>query len=120
MKKTYSGVLEYPGYHGTPSCCQIDLWREGEKAIVMMTKIAENTGTSITNRSEVIAEHVAFQHLLFGAKTTWIEHYGPMSYHGGRRKDTYAQVIYDWSSGAPVHPEWFPLSKDHVYALVSA
>ena len=120
MQKTYSGKLEYPGYQRTPSLCQIDIWREGEKAVVMMTEIADNHGTSITNCSEVIASLVHFQHNLSGYNVTWIEHYGPMSDRSGRHKTVYAQATYDWSSGKPIHPEWVSLTEAQVETLVNA
>lgn len=119
MQKTYSGIFDYLGYHRAPSRCQIDIWSGDKQVIVMMTEIAENTGTSVTNRSEAIASAVRFQHNLSGYNVTWIEHYGAVSYHGGRASETYTQVTYGWHGGTARHPEWKALTQEQVEALLA-
>jgi hypothetical protein len=118
MNKTYSSVFEYPGYQRTPSHCQIDIWSSEEQAIVMMSEIADNHGTSVTNRSEVIASLVCFQHNLSGYDITWIEHYPREEPHNSLLAETFSIVTYDWKRGEARHPQWEYITREQFEALI--
>ena len=51
----YDYILDYDGYHRSPSSCRCRAYLlEPKTPIIVLTELAENPGTSITNRAEYV------------------------------------------------------------------
>ena len=90
---------------------------KGEKATVIVTEIADNSGTSITNAFESIATHV-YQQFLDDYPVhniTWIEHYNQDSYEpAGDDPETFDQVFLSWNPKTRQfhNPQWQPYLEE--------
>jgi hypothetical protein len=82
----YDEVLHFGGYFGTASQCGIRIWTDGPRGataptryIIMMTELADNPGTSVTNACEMVATEVLLTMLPKADPDliTWIEHWPP-------------------------------------------
>lgn len=71
----------------------------------MVTEIAQNTGPSVTNSAEAVHRLLVDR---FGPGVIHVEHYGPESYEGGGREDTWDRVTVD----ARGHAQWEHLTEE--------
>lgn len=88
--------LKYDGYHKIPSVCEIDIYKGikyDERALVICKESPDNTGTSITNRAEVIAEKVCKMFDIDPFRLTWIEHYPARPNSRGRFRNDDGEVV---------------------------
>lgn len=79
----YDGPWHYRGYHGVISVCYLRLYqpKEPRPAIAIFTELDSNTGTSVTNRIEVLAT-LAWEFLQkTEAAPVVIEHYPNRGVH---------------------------------------
>lgn len=115
--------FNYAGYHGIASKCRLRVWMGGRvdrMVFVMMTEL-DNSGTSVTNRSEHIATMVNKDILIpkFGIdrdRAIWIEHY---SKGGVTPWDTFDVVTYDWDTKQQAkNPSWHRVSQRWVEELI--
>lgn len=108
----------YKGYHNCDSHCKIEFWEKEGDYLFLLTELAENEGTSVTNRSEYIATllvvgyHTSPQHCRF------IEHYGEESYIGNPVHTTYAEVTYKWDGIVATSPDWQYMPEETFQMIV--
>lgn len=108
----------YVGYHECESFCKLEITGTTHHALVVMTELKENVGTSITNRSERIAEEVVHRYGLQPGRCIFVEHYDQNSYNSGTAKDIHwALVTYDWAGKTASSPEWSYISAGQFSAL---
>jgi hypothetical protein len=80
--------------------------------IAVCTELADNPGTSVTNRCEVLATHIVKQCSIHPEALIFVEHYDENSYHGGKEKDRhYTRVNFQWEHGEAKRPHWQPLPQ---------
>jgi len=102
-------IVSYISPNRLPGLCKLDIFRRYEKTVVVMTEVADNTGQSVTNASEVIAMSIMNTFRLNPDLTMFVEHYGPESFDGNLdREDTYTVVTYDV---AELKPGEYDLSR---------
>lgn len=83
MSVFYSGPLEFVGYHGCPSKCDLTLYQRGDgRFFAVMTEVGDNPGTSVTNGAAAIATTVLERFQINPVKTPviWVERYNQDSY----------------------------------------
>jgi hypothetical protein len=86
-------TFDFKGYHGCDSRCRVRIYRidkhananalqrlHAGDAVIVLSQLPENAGTSVTNASELIASDLYEQMRLAGhplepLRTVWIEHY---------------------------------------------
>lgn len=87
----------FQGYFGARSVCRLRIYhvRLGDqqgnvtRPLVVLTELANNPGTSVTNAAELLATKVEREYQL-PPSTLWVEHYDR-----GGEEDTYDQVAYE-------------------------
>jgi len=125
MIREVDDVLNFTGYHGCASKCGVTIYRCCLNdltclpyLVVVLTELADNTGTSVTNASEDLATLVRerYQNTVTGGLPVfWVEHYpaGP-----GRRDETYDSVCYATQRGGRyAAPVWGRLTTDQFLEL---
>lgn len=119
------GTLHYSGYHGCRSFCRVRVY-EGEGTppvppVVLATECDNNTGTSVTNRIEVIATQMYRLLERPPAGITVIEHYEDRAFIVALPpiKETFDLVTFTWTcyQGA-IDPRWLPLTKAQVEEIL--
>lgn len=115
-------LLHYRAYpwQGFTSACRVRIFDFAQPALVIVTELPENAGTSVTNAAEVIATLVVGQHGLDPAQMVWVEHCParrPPQARYERGYDTnpdlpspygesFDLVTFEWDSEGAHHPEW--------------
>ena len=105
----------YPGWRGYESACRLYIWQRERESVVMVTELADNPGTSITNRVEALAMQVYHEFELWPALARWIEHYPPDEQYD----ETFAEVTFsiDPQKGL-TRPQWRALTREAVERLI--
>jgi hypothetical protein len=93
--------FNYDGYHGVPSKCRLRVWSFGRMnttVVVVLSDIALDSGTSVTNRIEHIATMVNKDVLIpkLGVdhdRAIWIQHHPNEEY---RDDPEFELVTFDW------------------------
>ncbi len=105
--------LEYPykGFGNCDSKCGLKIYQQPDRAIVLMTELPDNEGTSVTNCAEHLATKIREQYLadLQIQNIIWIEHY-PKNKKNGNFEDTYDLVNLKWDGAEFYSPSWEPIS----------
>jgi hypothetical protein len=83
----------------------------GVPPVAIVTEMADNDGLSITNGAEHIHDLLVER---YGPDVLHVEHYGPISYPSGRRRDEWAVVTID-NHG---HPHWNHIPQDVLVRLI--
>jgi hypothetical protein len=70
-------VLRYRAFPGQSfvSSCRVRIYNTAPRAVVIISELPENDGTSVTNAAQTIATLVVQQYRLDPAQTIWVEHY---------------------------------------------
>ena len=122
----YDGPWHYKGYHGVKSVCYLRLYqpKEPRPAIAIFTELEGNSGTSVTNRIEVLAT-LAWEFLQKPAATPIvIEHYpnrGVHNTHTGRWQFPESFDFVEFSrqpDGSFEKPKWRRTSRLTVERLL--
>jgi hypothetical protein len=121
MRLVFSGDFDYEGYSKSyRSFCHLDVYSDGkDKRVFIATELSRNTGTSVTNAIEMVAEavekHFGLPHV-FGPdspKTNiLVEHYD--------QDDHYSIVEFEKEGGSLryyVSPGWWGVDKSEVERL---
>lgn len=107
------------------STCLVTIYHDlnnDNVALVVFTELASNQGKSVTNSSEAIASLIVRDYELDPSKTTFVEHYGPLSYHFSTAphcNDHYSTISYQWENGKAHRPVWSALSAKELETLVN-
>ena len=122
----YDGPWHYHGYHGVRSVCYLRLYqpKETRPAIAIFTELEENSGTSVTNRIEVLAT-LAWEFLQKpDVAPVVIEHYpnrGVHNTHTGRWQFPESFDIVEFErkpDGNFVKPRWRRIARAEVENLI--
>src|SRR5262249_37741461 len=83
----------YTGYHRCESVCSLRIYSDGlcERAVVVLTELDSNPGTSVTNVSEALASRVWYTLLRPYARVIWVEHYPGKRVPEGARPSLYSE-----------------------------
>jgi hypothetical protein len=113
-------IFEYTDMNNRPAYCDIE--KIGD--LIIMTKLAENTGASVTNSNNYIAKQYTEQNNLSINDLTFIERYDERSYEFWRKQlkaelPTYALVNFTTCDNAgKLVPNWNHLSSDGFNELI--
>ena len=117
-------IIEYKGYpfHNFISRCGIQV-RETEdgKYLVIATDLGDDTGTSVTNACETIAEVVCRDYEILPRNLIFIEHYPAR----GRKKSSFFReetfnIVQFKNNGLKFFsPEWKHLPKEKFIKIIS-
>lgn len=111
----------YKGYFECESFCKVEIAGSNHHALVVMTELKNNPGTSITNRSEMIAEEIVNRYGLEPGRCIFVEHYDQNSYNGGRKSDVHWSIVtYDWQYKRAGRPEWKYITESQFNSLRDA
>ena len=100
-------IYYYKGLHGCDSKCDIEV----KGNIVIAKELKENSGTSITNWAENLANDITKMYGIKKEKLVWLECY---EYSGH-----YAIVEFEIKSNSFVNPNWTQCSKETIRKIVS-
>lgn len=111
-----SGTLYYQGYHGCDSHCQLDLYQRSDgKYLAIVTELADNPGTSVTNRIEHLATKISVDYQIAPKDLLVIEHYGEMSYRNPRNQEHHDMVTFQWANNGVAHkPQWKRVNLEEI------
>jgi len=107
-----------PPGRGVRARCRIRIYR-AHAAVVVITELPDNPGTSVTNAIEYIATCVMHDYKLDPRTTTWVEHYPGQA----DRPETWDVVTFEWIGNAVIcatTPRWRPSSAEEVRRMIGA
>lgn len=111
----------YIGYFEAESFCKVEIVGTNHHALIVMTELKNNPGTSITNRSERIAEEIVHRYGLEPGRCVFVEHYNEHSYNGGRKSDVHWSIVtYNWQNKRASVPEWKYITTEQFESLRNA
>jgi len=116
-------IFHFAGYFGCPSKCRIRWTQRGEKVIVIASQLPEDTGTSVTNRAEHLAEEVSKRYGLDPDRLVWLEHYPDRRSPGQRLPDPifdehFSLVSFHREGSQFSRPQWTRIEKRMVETLI--
>ena len=128
MKLRVDELFECPGYGGCACLFRVRIYARGDDvggffggdqgatAVVILSEIPQNTGTSVTNLVEQLAGRVVRHYGLASSRCLWVEHYerdhvldddfSLVTFAPGERGELFA------------YPAWSPLRRETVVGLV--
>jgi hypothetical protein len=118
----YDGLWHFKGYHGCASFCHLRIYQSSAQSslYIVMTELDANTGTSVTNAVESIANEI-WKDLHHGDRAchglqfpspVWIEHYPNRGIFNAKTSkweipETFDLVEFEQSEeGAFCRPQW--------------
>ena len=126
MRLIFSGDFTYEGYSKSyHSFCHLDAYSDGKGGRVFVaTELSRNTGTSITNAIEMVAEAIEKKFTdsahVFGPSSTktntLVEHYAKDS----SLDDHYSLVEFEKEGGSMryyISPGWWGIDKSEIERL---
>jgi hypothetical protein len=132
MTLVYDSDFRYRGYHGCPSRCRLRVFEPNPDnaeetntpTVVVFTELANNPGTSITNRIEHLATEVFKLLEKPPSGITVIEHYEDRAFIGNQPlfKEEFDVVTLTWISCLHcegfIDPRWNPIAKAEVEEII--
>lgn len=122
----YQGVFHYRGLSNCDSHCGLSILPQiNGKVIVILSELAANPGTSITNHCEWIATEVYDRFLLNTPvhDITWVEHYNKDSYSDkAYETERFSTVSLAWDEDKKqfCSPRWFPCGREMIGAMLES
>ena len=113
-------IYEYKGFHGSTSKCGVDLYKftlDGPgRHVLIVTELADNPGTSVTNMAEQLATHICQDLDIPPQGLVVIEHCPE-----GLFPESYDIVTFDfdWSLATFTTPVWRRLPPERMGALIA-
>lgn len=87
--------------NGVKSHCQVNIWKNGDLALVEFMELDDNPGMSVTNASEHLATIIAATYKLNPTKTRFFERYP------GESPAMVDEIKYTWKDKKTAHsPQW--------------
>lgn len=136
LPKTADFRHAYRGYYDDGGICRVRLFEEGARVpVVVVSQLAENRNTSITNMAEYLAAEIGAQHFPHRFEErepfTWIEHYRHPEERDPALRELWSRVRFDSytprlvSVGGVVRtklgtPRWVYLPPADVARLIGA
>jgi hypothetical protein len=118
-------------HHGVEARCQVQIYRQPGRAVVVVTELPDNPGVSVTNAAEYIATCILHDHALDPDTTIWVEHYHDRN-RPGQHDPLFAEswdlVTFNWDyrtspwqhrSPHATSPRWCPLDREEVDRLIN-
>jgi hypothetical protein len=117
MQLAYHGLRSYRDGNGRLCRCDLQVYRDGDVAVVVVSEREDNPGSSITNSYGYLATGVWQKLGLSFEQTTWIEHYGAASYEFAidERLDW---VTLERDANRLICPRWRPGSREELERLI--
>lgn len=104
------------GFGKWDSRCRIRVFRpHPEQIVVIASDLGEDSGTSITNCAEGLANLVVRDFALDPDLLLWIEHYP--YYRQEDPKAEFSRVQFAWSGCQATKARWSPISRQEAEAL---
>lgn len=119
MQIEYDGLCSYRDGQGQLCRCQVQVFRDGQQAVVVACEIEENPGSSITSSYEYLADGLVDKLSLSPSHTTWIEHYPAGRYGNPNTRETFAWISFEPTDGGRLSPKWRHGSRRELEALIS-
>lgn len=97
-------IYHFKGLGRCESKCGLNIHMRDDRAVVMLTELDDNRGTSVTNYIEYIATLI-YRERLNGCPVEsirWIEHYPA----NGDKEETFDEVFFKWDGQRFVSPQW--------------
>lgn len=118
-------TFDFLGLGGCACCCRARVFGAGAAPVVVLTELADNPGTSVTNAVESLAAQFCECYELDGADVVWVEHYPDARAQGERdasAEERFAAVNFNSiearAGGWRFHgPRWAPMTRARVEAL---
>lgn len=115
-------VFEFEGLNRCQSVCGVEI----HGRVVVVTQLAENQGTSVTNAWPVLADLIMQHYDLFSPEeedVRWIEHYPPRPGHIESRQETWDEVhmVRDFNTHKmdPNRHPWTRLTEEEIQNLIN-
>lgn len=103
---------KYCGYHQTEknSVCRVQIACVDSPnglryALVILTELPDNHGTSVTNRSDLLATEIAREYELPPEGTVFLERYPTDAARAQLRLPEFARVTFTWERGEASNPQ---------------
>jgi hypothetical protein len=112
---------DYTGYWECDCHCDLEIKRFPDRTVVIATEVEDNEGTSITNMAEHLAFRVCRDFDIDPKMLVWIEHYPDRHPPGSRDSifdESFDLVTFDWDGQRFSKPNWKPLTKSEMIALI--
>lgn len=108
--------LNYKGLWHCDAVCGLDIIQYAGCYVVILTELPDNTGTSVTNYIENLADLLCgTNHELKRTDTIWIEHYSAREEH----EETFDLVSFKiLHNGKFESPRWTRISREKVAELI--
>lgn len=122
----YDGEYPFVGLLGRDSRCRLRLYAGAERPpVVIVTELADNPGTSVTNAAEELA-HLVCRHYNLDEEFIWIEHYLDRGRRGDGSvlyRESFDQVqfaVHRRADGSVYFsdPEWRRVRREEVELLI--
>jgi hypothetical protein len=103
--KTFNNKFYFKGFHDCRSFCHVEVWEKGDNQLVLVTEIASNTGTSVTNAIELILDQLAEEKIIDKNKAIDV-------FDKNEDSDAidYVEIFYDNDGFS--EPHWYPSNKE--------
>jgi hypothetical protein len=121
MRLIYDGLFRYVGWWESQCCCWLRVYTDdaGQRPhVAIVSELAHNTGTSVTNMAERLRGMVAHKLDLDPDCLLWVEHYPPST---ANRPDgeRYSVVVFVDERGRKMrYPTWQHRTRGRVEDLI--
>ena len=107
-------------WFGVESFCRLRIYDTDAGVVVVLSELADNPGRSVTNAAAELATEIAKRYELDPQTTTWLEHYGAVSYWdtGETFHETFDLLTFTWYGRNAHNVEWRRLSQEQVHKLL--
>ena len=115
-----SPEFRFKGLNDTPSVCRARLFlnRATETIVAVVTEIADNEGTSVTNSAASLAQALCGHYCIEPTCFVLIEHYPAESGEAGTFDESYSRVNLDYDRHHGFRRiDWSPLTPEAVAEL---
>ena len=117
MKRIESKEYSYLGYNHIPAKCHLQIFKDEHYChhVVIVTELPNNTGASITNAIEILAQNITSEYNIH--TMTMIEHYHrPLSIDDAIDDDTLDIVTFEGDNYS--NPKWARTTLEEVRAII--
>jgi len=110
-------IFEFKGCHEASSKCDLDIRQTDIGTVVMITELADNQGTTITNAAEILLKQVCEHYGLTPNEIIWIEHYSEDWIEG--QKESFDIVTFNSKVFGSLSANWKRITLEDARSLQS-